>query len=202
MAADAIRQKRYCAKEQHLAVAHLALAQLRLNVACEIPGARGNIRGLGALLTELADVLAAALRANQNSREAGGNRGPRMAADSRGRHDVKQIESQPERPNLLRVVRVTEDQQCESTSRASGKGKHDKISTKNAGQLRTPEIQSGWKPLGKSEYCRQNSDGNRDHDNFRKKRSRGGCEDSREEQGSSRYRARGDRPRRRKKKPR
>ena len=142
-------------------------SQLR-RARLQVPG--GSSGDWGANLAKVANVLAYSPWANQNSRE--------WQQIARGRRDVEQIESQLKRPNLFGVGRATEDRQRNFTSRRSEKGRQEILRENQRGRAHTSD---------------GNSDGNRDHDGYRKARPRGGFEGNREARRSSRYRARDDR---------
>ena len=143
-----------------------------------IAGGCGEFVGLGIQPTNLENVLAAALRTNRETaarlEETQGREWRRIAM---GRHDIRRFESQLKRPNLLGVAPVTEDQHCDFRSRISEKGKQDKISTKNEDQLGMARNESSWNATEESGHRRGNPNGNRDRDNYRKKKPRGGPED-------------------------
>ena len=65
--ADVANQKRFGIKKRHPSMAHLALAQLRAIIAAGIAGAWDRFGGLGARLSNAAEVLEVAPKTNQET---------------------------------------------------------------------------------------------------------------------------------------
>lgn len=135
------RHRRFSTVKKHSpSVANLVLASLgatahlvltHLVAAGEISGAWDKFGGMGSQLRDLANVVAAAIRTNQEtaSRRAEDQDTGRQQI-ARGRHDIKQIASKVNRPSLPRVARVTDGRPRDFASRTSDKGREDRFSPK------------------------------------------------------------------------
>ena len=132
--ADVTRKKRYWAKKRHPTVAHSAPSQLRAKAAGEITGAWDRLGGIGAQLTNVAEVTEIAVGANQEAAAKFAEEQDREWQQSaRGFHGVKQIEPQLRHPDHLPVIRVTEYQKGEFMERVE-KGGKDNPSYESEGQ--------------------------------------------------------------------
>ena len=191
--ADIAEQKRCGIKGRHLTAAHLALPQLQAIVAGEIAGARGRLGGIGAKLTNMADVPKVELRRNQGTvAKLVEEQDRKWRQLARGRQDVRRVESKLRQPNQSLVARVLEDRQEEFKARLA-KNKDGDPYYKNNEQPKEGESGYSWGPGGGSRFYQgEESERGRGCGDLRKQRSRAeGYEDDRR---SPRCRKRGDQP--------
>ena len=202
-AADAAgaKQRKFGVKESYSSLPQLMLVQMRAIVAGEVAGDWEKFGGLGAQMTNMAEVMEVALKKNQEiAAKLLYEQNREWQQLARGRRDINQIGVQLRQPNQLILSRVIGDQMKEFLNRAEkGKSSAERdfhFAGKQVSQTKGRGPQS-WKQGGRAPYYK-NPDGIQRRGTRYKRRQRG---DRQRDKGrdSPKYRSRPDRSTSRKK---